>query len=814
VQRCIRAVAIMFVALVFSNLLVQAQNETGRLSGLVLDPSGSAVVGAKVVVRSLATGATRSADSDKGGRFAFDGLPDGSYQITVDVEGFQHLVRDGVVIVSGQDVTANLELKVANRKETVTVLETGGYVAPEVSTVSKLDLPITQIPLSVQLVPSGVIQDQLALRLPDITRNVSGVQTNFGYGALYEAFALRGFETNVTLRNGERVSGGIGRSSVDVANVENVEVLKGPAAMMYGRLEPGGIINVVTKKPLESHHYSLEQEFGSYDLYRTTLDATGPITNGGGLLYRGIFSFFDANQFITYAPHGRSYFAAPSLSWRPTNKLTLNANTEYRDMDPLIANGIPAIGNRPADIPITLYLGGDVGDRANVRRKLLDFNGSYQLSTDWSIRGAVATAFDDIDFEQFFGGSLDETPGPTFGDFTNIPWFDKRRSTGTNTVLDINGHFRAVGLNHTLLLGTDYYNLDFSDRGFVNGWAPVDTMNIFNPVFRRNTAYGAHAALAATPPDWTSVGTTNWHGLYAQDEIALLRNLHLLVGGRYDWTEAQAGSITLEYADPGSTLNDVVKTKATEHKLSPLVGLIYQPRTWFSIYGNYVSSLGTWGTSNVISVDVNGHPLPAQQSYSYEGGIKIETLGGRLRSTLAVFDLTKTHVATRDLSSPDPTALRAVGEAHSTGVEFDISGALTPRLSLIGSYAYTDAKFSKDNNGLQDLLIANVPRHSGSLWLRSEVIRQKLSAGAGVFARGQRQGDNENTFQLPGYATVDAFASYSFNFERGRLTPQVNFVNLLDKRYFLNTNVYDAYPRLGIMPGQPFTVIGSLRWEF
>jgi iron complex outermembrane receptor protein len=244
------------------------------------------------------------------------------------------------------------------------------------------------------------------------------------------------------------------------------------------------------------------------------------------------------------------------------------------------------------------------------------------------------------------------------------------------------------------------------------------------------------------------------------------------------------------------------------------VGLVYQPLSWFSIYGNYVSSLGTWGTSNVISVDINGHPLPAQQSHSYEGGVKIETLGGRLRSTLAVFDLTKTHVATRDLASPDPTALRSIGEAHSTGVEFDISGTLTPRLSLVGSYAYTDAKFSKDNNGLQDLLIANVPRHSGSLWLRSELVRQKLSAGAGVFARGQRQGDNENTFQLPGYATIDAFASYSFNFERGRLTPQVNFVNLLDKRYFLNTNVYDAYPRLGIMPGQPFTIIGSVRWEF
>ena len=127
------------------------------------------------------------------------------------------------------------------------------------------------------------------------------------------------------------------------------------------------------------------------------------------------------------------------------------------------------------------------------------------------------------------------SPSPTFGDFTNIPWFDKRRSTGANAVMDVNGHFRTAGLTHNVLLGTDYYNLDFSDRGFVNGWAPVDMMNIFHPVFRRNTAYGAHAALAATPPDWTSVGRTQWHGLYAQDQIGLLRNL------AYWWADVMTG---------------------------------------------------------------------------------------------------------------------------------------------------------------------------------------------------------------------------------------------------------------------------------
>jgi iron complex outermembrane receptor protein len=324
---------------------------------------------------------------------------------------------------------------------------------------------------------------------------------------------------------------------------------------------------------------------------------------------RAIYSFFDSDQFIVHAPHGNTQFIAPSITWRPSKKLVANVDVEYRSMDPLIANGIPAIGNRPADIPISTYLGGDLGDKSHVDRKLVDFNLAYQFNSDWNLRGAGAVTFDDINFEQFFGGNLDETPGPTFGDFTNVPWFDKRRSTGGNASLDLTGHLRGAGMTHTLLLGTDYYQLDFSDRGFVNGWAPVDTMNIFNPVFGRPTAYGIHDTLKNTPPDWTSIGNTGWHGLYLQDQIQVFENVHVLLGGRYDWTSAEAGSITLEYADPGSTLNDVTKTVAREHKFSPEIGLVYQPAAWFSVFGNYVSSLGTWGTSNVIAVDASGNPF-------------------------------------------------------------------------------------------------------------------------------------------------------------------------------------------------------------
>jgi iron complex outermembrane receptor protein len=167
------------------------------------------------------------------------------------------------------------------------------YSLPNASTATKTDTSIMETPFSVQVVPQQILKDQQVVNLQDATKNISGVQTSFGYGNLYQAFTIRGFETNNVLRNGQRSAGGVGRSMVEMANVNSVEILKGPAAMLYGRLDPGGMVNVITNKPLDTPYYSLQQQFGSYDLYRTSIDATGPINEDKTLLYRLDYSYFE-----------------------------------------------------------------------------------------------------------------------------------------------------------------------------------------------------------------------------------------------------------------------------------------------------------------------------------------------------------------------------------------------------------------------------------------------------------------------------------------------------------------------------------------
>jgi iron complex outermembrane recepter protein len=442
-----------------------------------------------------------------------------------------------------EETVAQLPLIVVSEKT-----EETGYITRRASTATKTNTPIMLTPFSIQVVPKEVIQDQQAIRLEDVTKNVSGVQTNWGYGGLYEGFALRGFETNNILRNGQRIGGGFGRSSIDMANIEMVEVLKGPAAMIYGRLDPGGMINVVTKKPLATPYYSIQQQFGSFNTFRTTADATGRINSDGTLLYRINFEYLDANSFRPRAPHTYSTFIAPSLSWRPNSDLEVNLNYEHRNLEPSLDNGVPAIGNRPANISIKTY-GGDIRDKAIVNRNLVDFNWAYAINPSWKVRNGLTGTFETINFKQSYFPSFIDNSIPGTLIVNNSPWIGLRQSQGFNTFFDVTGNLSIWGTEHTLLAGTDYYVLDHRDTEYVAGFGVVDTIDLLHPTYNRTTN---PANLRAQPPDFLSVGRQEWNGLYLQDQIRLWDRVHLLLGGRYDWAQSTRGTVVTEFSPTNS----------------------------------------------------------------------------------------------------------------------------------------------------------------------------------------------------------------------------------------------------------------------
>jgi iron complex outermembrane receptor protein len=220
-------------------------------------------------------------------------------------------------------------------------------------TATKTDVALMDAPVTMQVVPQQVLKDQQAVTLEDAAKNVSGVQRVWTSGGIGQDFVIRGFGSNYTrFRNGKRIS----YFNTDMANVEQVEILKGPSAMLYGRVEPGGLVNVVTKKPQDDAHYSLQQQFGSYDFYRTVAEATGPLTDDKSLTYRMDFGYTDRNSFRDFVSQ-EQIFVAPALHWQATEKTEFNLNIEYTDRKLPYDTGLPAVGNRVANVPINTNYG-------------------------------------------------------------------------------------------------------------------------------------------------------------------------------------------------------------------------------------------------------------------------------------------------------------------------------------------------------------------------------------------------------------------------------------------------------------------------
>jgi iron complex outermembrane recepter protein len=551
------------------------------------------------------------------------------------------------------------------------------YVIPNATAGTKTDTPIMETPLNVQVISKQVLKERQVIRLADSFKNVSGVTTGTnnitsGYlGGTQQTIFLRGFESQTFFRNGFRLQEG--SASKGLANVEAVEVLKGPAAILYGLVEPGGMVNVITKQPLATPYYGFTQQFGSYDLYRTTLDASGPLTKNKDLVYRVNMSYENSGSFREFVDNEDVFFA-PVLKWNisPQTQVTfeMEYNHQHQGTDSAF---IPFFNSRPINMPFSR----DYGEYspATIETIFGGFNWSHQFNDDWSVKHRFSVNQRSLSGPSFTRAQLAGTKQfiETFG--VPIPpglpdgryvWRSHEAvisSQGNtySTNLDLIGHFDTYGLKHTLLMGGDYYRLDAEghnaqDTTFLGSFISVD-----NPV---------HPGTPLGPLNlrYSTSNKTDQYGLYVQDQIKLPYDVHVMGGIRY------------QYIDQDHVVQDAV---------TPRVGILWQPKKWLSLYANYVESFGanTSGARAFVRTGVftTVAPTSAEQ---YEGGIKAEFFDGKLRANLAYYDLTKTNVAVSDLTIDPNTGFRracggepgsctaALGEVRSRGPELDITGEI------------------------------------------------------------------------------------------------------------------------------------------
>lgn len=666
------------------------------------------------------------------------------------------------------------------------------YAVSNADTATKTDTPLMETPMNIQVIPKAVLNDQQAIMLSQALKNVAGVITggdnsSGGFGSS-DDITLRGFQTSVQFRNGFRIDNDFNPvGSRQLANVERIEVLKGPAAILYGRVEPGGMVNVVTKQPLATPYYALQQQIGSYDLYRTTIDATGPLTQGDALLYRVNLSYENSGSFRQLVDNER-VFIAPVLKWNisPQTQATLemeynhdNLNKDYQVL--------PFLNGKFVDIPRGRNL--DERSPITVDTAFVGFNWSHAFNDMWTLSQRMAAHWVDQEpspiVDSGFAGGVTEQSGRFLlgrSAFT----FDKQ-TADYYTTMDLTGHFDTAGLKHTLLLGGDYYRRNISSiyTDPVGTLAPID---IFNPV------HDATLTSVPNPMSYFAKTDTDNYGLYLQDQIKLPYNVHVMGGFRYQDVETE---------------NKINNTSTSEDDVTPRVGLLWQARSWLSVYGNYVENFGAGNGQ-----DFAGNQLPPQSAQQWEGGVKTEFFEGRLSATFAYFELTKQNVATADQNHPGFSI--ATGEVRSRGPEFDIRGEILPGWNAIATYANLDTRVTKSNNGDVGYRFFAVPQNLGSLWSTydfQQASLRGLKIGGGVTVRDETA-DFSNQISTTGYTTVDLLAAYRFNVKASRVTAQLNVNNLLDENYLVNGFHRDFNSTGQVSIGTPRTFMGSLKVEF
>ncbi|WP_375513709.1 TonB-dependent siderophore receptor [uncultured Nostoc sp.] len=653
------------------------------------------------------------------------------------------------------------------------------YQVPDATVGTRTNRRIQDIPQSIQVVPRQSWQDQGAVNTIDTLRSV-GVIQGFNSPTNGDVFTIRGFQTSNLLRNGlkDYTSGAIS-GQTQLANIERLEVLRGPASVLYGQGNPGGTINFVTKQPLSEPYFAASTTFGSYSFYQPTLDISGPLNSDKTLLYRLNTSYISTESFIDFF-YNQRYLIAPVLSWQISKNTKLTFESEFRDQQQYPRTGLPAVGtvlpNPNGEIPLSLNTL-DEDARNNRRSILLGYNFEHHFSDNWSLVNAFNIRSIRYRTDSANSGSLQlngRTLNRTQQNYIGAPAADEEYALDNHVV----GKFKTGSLQHELVAGFDLYR-DISQ--FDQTMRAIGTIDVFNPVYGQPVGRLLSRINQKTKNDQL--------GFYVQDIVTLTNNLNLVLGGRGDFVDNKVTNF----------LNTSTNQSQSDFAFSPRAGLVYKPIPPVSLYASYSQSF-----SQNPGATFEGNLFQPSTGTQYEVGVKADFLSGRLSSTLALYQLTLSNVLTPDPNRPTTFNIQT-GEQRSRGIELNVTGEILPGWNVIASYAYTDGQVTKDERYIGNRLV-NVPENSASLWTTYTFAKgnlQGLGFGLGLFYVGERQGDLTNSFSVPSYLRLDAAVYYRIN----RLRFALNVKNLSDVRYFTPRTINLVYPE------DPFIVEGTVSWE-
>ncbi len=648
---------------------------------------------------------------------------------------------------------------------TVTASPVADGYQPGRSSVAGREQDVLDIPRAVQQVGAQQIRDKQAQSLAEVVSSVSGVQESNTLAGLQDSFTRRGF--------GERNDGSVLRDGARSflmknfdATTESVEVLKGPASLLYGIQEPGGVINVVSKKPQFTPQGSVSVQASSVGGSSSTLDLTGPLGEGN-LAYRLVAEYQDNDYWRNFGSTRRS-MVAPSLLWDDGDNRLLLAY-QYTDFLQPWDRGTVFSGGQAINVVRETRLG-DLLDQAEGTTQSASAVYTRQLDARWQWKTQLA--WSDIQYSNY------ETRVTAFNASTGV--LTRRldgnvvhnRQAGLSSQLG--GELTLWGQAHRLTAGIDLSRSHEARENTYRGSASSQTqLNAYAPVYGRVSL--ANTTLSNSVSDNRS--QIDSAALLLMDDWALTPRLSSSLGVRYQHYRQEDG-VGRPYA---------VSARASGSTSLPQLAMLYKLTPSLSGYGSYSESFEPNAASD-------GTSFAPETGKAYELGLKWG--GSGLAATLALFDMHKRNVLVTENSVSS-----AVGKVRSQGVELDVSGTLSRRLSAALALAYTDAVVKEDAAAYVGKQLYNVARHSGSASLAYDLgvdsFGNAWRTGGGVRYVGERQGDRANSFTLPAYTVADLFVGWQTRLQGRKLDIQANLKNVFDKTYYTSTAGSNLTVRVG-----------------
>jgi iron complex outermembrane receptor protein len=734
-----RVLVVSFTLLIAAG--AYAQDSASVLRGRVLDPDGLAVVGATV------TAGEGKVTTASNGEFVFATLRPGTYTLAAESPGFK---RSELTVTTGATAMRPVEVRLAIDSFATSVDVTG--VKDRTVSVSKLNVPVKELPATINIVTSETIAEQGTNDLVSALKNVNSIYPYVGYG-VYESYVFRGFTESVQLVDGVRTEGN--RINTQTANVERIEVLKGPGSVLSGNEAFGGTVNLVRKKPSAERLYDLTMSAGSWGSRRVSGGASGPLV-GNSLLYRLDFSYAQADGWR--GNEQTRVNVTPSIDWIPTMRdrvsfyLTFNRDRFATD------SGIPVINGEVPNIPSDRRL-----NAAN------DFARSLDLNYQWRYAHTLGRGIElrDTLSYRYFDDQYLSTEGMIFTAPSTISrkylYFQHHRRPWLNQMeLAVARH---ALVDHRLVAGYEYqrYN-NVTDRSSASDQlAPA--IDLFNPI--------ESSPDIPTPLTRLDFFRNTYHAAYVHDQMDVTSRLHLHVAGRQDWYDR------FNHNDPVSTAGIVTAGPSTRRETAAFTtraGAVYQFTPAYSTYASYATSFRP-----VNTVPADGRNLDPETGRQYEVGQRFETAGGRLVFNNAVYEILKRNVAI----ARGGGLFDQAGEQRSRGAEVEVTGEPMPLLHVTGSYGYTRAVFPYFISGGADLSGKTprfTPRHTFSLWSGYET-RHGVGGNIGARYVSSVFTNNTNTTKWGGYTLVDAALSLN----RGMVRYGVNLNNITNRRYFVGS---------------------------